>query len=362
MPSLDTRIFRAIDARIVQRSMDSLVISAQSWETVETADILLQEDLLIDGRTFLTSAYKNFLSQRVFPRPPGSYEVVQAAIFSEKTFISILKSAGIERSQGDDMHKAFLMFVGAALGELSEDTLVAWFALTFGPLITAAEEAYTEYYDLPGMSRRAKRAAGSDLDGPHIRKIRRNFDRCAAPLKCIREKQPIIYSKPQAHRNGRVTIKSSSMLRSSSLNRPGFMSQIKSAVKTFVTKNVPEFLHYSFFGPPLVLPPGTFTAHTNLALQSFNFSVPSASTFAPRLDFVPVRLPAPSQPLEADADLFREIRETYALLQAMSTLPPVPLTSASTLLPSGPTSFGLPCRAPPSGTYLLQYREPRIQD
>jgi hypothetical protein len=37
-----------------------------------------------------------------------------------------------------------MLFFGAALKELGEEILTPWFAVTFGPVIIAVEDAYVE--------------------------------------------------------------------------------------------------------------------------------------------------------------------------------------------------------------------------
>ena len=68
---------------------------------------------------------------------------MQAAIFSKKTFIWVLESAGVDDMAGDT-HRAFMVFVGAALSEFGAAALTEWFLATFVPLVEVAEREYAD--------------------------------------------------------------------------------------------------------------------------------------------------------------------------------------------------------------------------
>ncbi|KAJ7507323.1 hypothetical protein B0H11DRAFT_2219140 [Mycena galericulata] len=346
MPSLDFQISEAIQTETQQLKIEWPVVSVEAWDSIAEADNRMKKDYLVDGQHFLSTSLKDFDRKRAFRGPVASDDVVRDAIFSVKTYSQLFKRAQIQLDPDCCVKKTFLLFVGVALKELGEECLSRWFAATFGPLIIIAQSAFINYYGL-ASSRKAKRRA-ADEPGHKSKKAKivhgEPFLACMKGLESIRAKQPRVHRR--GHPHNRVEAQC-----------PGIMSKIVLSVSTFLTKDVPNFLSEALFAPQLVLPPGPFTAHADLALRMTARRqaslVPSATLFAPRLGFIPARLP--SQARNADA-IFDQIRETYDLLQVISGLDEAPSNTARSFA-STATSFSLG-RAATTGSAFTTYRDP----
>lgn len=133
-----------------------------------------------------------------------------------------------------------------------------------------------------------------------------------------------------------------------------------------MTEGVPAFFSQAIFGPKQVPPPGPFTSHADLVLRMgthTDYTVPSVAGFAPRLDFVPAHLPTlPPQDLNTEASLFKEIRQTYELLAAISRSEPAPPPRLAFHFPSTSNGFSLNPSATAFGSSLTEYRDAPVQD
>ncbi|KAJ7120927.1 hypothetical protein C8R44DRAFT_877251 [Mycena epipterygia] len=109
----------------------------------------MSEQHFLNGRQFMTTTLRNYVVRRVFQTPVGSYDAIQDAIFSHKTFIWLFEHAGIEVSPASTVYRAFLLFIGAILEELGETALIEWFAATFRSLVVAAEETFVNKHSAP---------------------------------------------------------------------------------------------------------------------------------------------------------------------------------------------------------------------
>ncbi|KAJ7135495.1 hypothetical protein C8R43DRAFT_1239156 [Mycena crocata] len=232
MPCLDSTLRRAIDEPVRQLNLKNPALSAHLWESVEQGDDQIRDNFFLDGRQFLSNSLKDFVCQRAFRGPVGSYDV-NKAVLSAKTFIGLWEHGGVEIDPNGSTYKAYMVFVGAALKEAGNKVMTTWFAETFGPLVLAAEAAYTAYYRLSGTSRKSRRTQRQQTAGgsqnTHSEPL---YAACVGPLRNVRAKQG--RKTPDHRRNHNRN--------SSSRPRQGLVAKVVSGIWAFATEQLPALL------------------------------------------------------------------------------------------------------------------------
>ncbi|KAJ7701807.1 hypothetical protein B0H17DRAFT_164966 [Mycena rosella] len=208
---------------------------------------------------------------------------MQQVIFSKNAVNWLFKRGGFDLAVNAPVQKTFLLVVGVALEELGQEELMVWFANTFGPLVTAVEDALVAHQNAPIDGAKARRLLKYSARATHGEPLAKKP--CPAnrqgpsSLQIFDETKPSFKTGPHNHKKCIPA-------------RPrGFVQKCLFAVAEFATA-----VSTALFGSLQAPPPTGYTVPAGLpsymlAYRDSSSTVPTALVFAPRLGFVPARLP-----------------------------------------------------------------------